>query len=199
MMFYNRLCLHPRIKNTLLLVAVFFASWFIGRGMMPNIIYWIGSGSPIIPLVFGFVVIMALFLSVRAVIIAVCNYRKEELVADIVPNNFRELSKLDVHSPVDFCASMQMMFAYKRTPNLGLPSVFLAESKSKAAWSKALELFRSLYGRMPYGANRTAYPSWGYYLMQEAKAALGRDEGQVSVEEMISLLSPDIAERLRLK
>lgn len=166
---------------------------------MPNIIYWIGSGSPIIPLVFGFVVIMALFLSVRSVIIAVCNYRKEELVADIVPNNFRELSKLDVHSPVDFCASMQMMFAYKRTPNLGLPSVFLAESKSKAAWSKALELFRSLYGRMPYGANRTAYPSWGYYLMQEAKAALGRDEGQVSVEEMISLLSPDIAERLRLK
>lgn len=195
--FTSRFHISSRMKNAVSIFAAVILSWMIGKLLAPSALKFMEQNNNASTILIGLFVFFGFFLCVRSIIIAIYNYRLEESVADDVPDTLREVSALGIQSPLDFCAAMQMIFSYREIPNLGLPSIFLKESNSSTAWNKAIELFRSLYGRDPHGADSNGDVAWGFFTMQEARAMLNKPENErVSVDEFVNLLSPELQERL---
>ena len=192
------------LKRTMIIIAacaLLIASYSIGISVgLPVITSLQAYNKKMLAFVAGFVIVGIIYLTFRSTVIAVYNRRQESEALMRVPKSFKDIQKLGIRSEIDYCATMQILFAYSKIPNLWFPSPFLKESQNQDTWEEALHLFKLRFGREPYGINNNHDLTWGYLTACEAQVALNKPSiKDVSSEELLSLLSPEVISSLGVR
>ena len=196
-MSYYHKDLSKKIAVVVVLLSLIVLSYFAGEYLATPLIHALKrvDNNKIESLLAGFLVVGIVFLIYRSFIIFLYNRRQESVALERLPKTFKDVHDLGIKNSVDFCAAMQILFAYPAVPNLGLPSPFLRESQNAVAWDNTLRLFKLLYGRDPYGSDENIAITWAFLAAKEAQRALHKQSlDQITSEEIMQLLSPEIRE-----
>ena len=194
----NQKIIAKKIVIALIMCAALVVAYAIGTYVvLPGVTALQEYNAKFLALILGSVVVGVLFLILRSVAIAEYNRMQEMNALTRVPKTFRDIQKLGIHSPIDYCATMQILFAYSKIPNLGFPSPFMKESTNPETWEEAIKLFRLTFGRDPYGVKNDRDFNWGYLTACEAQVALEKPSVDlVTSEEVMKLLSPEVISNL---
>ena len=149
---------------------------------------------------------LAIYMLVRVVehAISVMKANQESRYAEVknLPKTKKDIERLGIQNPVDFCIMMQMYFG-RCTYNILSSTIYTeTENQNVNSWRSAAMLFKSCFGSNLHGWTPMTKSdfSWGLCLEEEAKLMLNRKQDEtVTEDEIWSLISPTLKNNLALQ